>query len=106
MTPEEGNGTGEADLSQIEIGIAAAIYGDPDLIKMFNSSDVYSAMVRQYYATELPAEAQYLPEHNRRFAQEAARAENYHVRAPSVAKLRAVFRLETERWISNDWVVQ
>jgi hypothetical protein len=51
-------------------------------------------------------EAEYLPEHNRRFAQEAARPENYHLRAPSPAKLREVFRLETERWISNDWVVQ
>src|SRR5882724_8666823 len=40
------------------------------------------------------------------FARAAARAENYHVRAPSAAKLREVFRLETERWISNDWVVQ
>jgi hypothetical protein len=28
------------------------------------------------------------------------------VKAPSPAKLREVFRLETERWISNDWVVQ
>src|ERR1035438_7720158 len=41
-----------------------------------------------------------------RFAREASRPENYHVRAPSLAKLREVFRLETERWISNDWVVQ
>jgi hypothetical protein len=30
-------------------------------------------------------EAQYLPEHHRRFAREAARAENYHVRASSTA---------------------
>jgi len=28
------------------------------------------------------------------------------VKTPSPAKLREVFRLETERWISNDWVVQ
>src|SRR5213079_738006 len=51
-------------------------------------------------------EADYLPEHNRRFAREAARPEDYHVRTPSAARLREVFRLETERWISNDWVVQ
>ena len=51
-------------------------------------------------------EGEYLAEHNRRFAREAARPGNYHVRAPSAAKLREVFRLETERWISNDWVVQ
>src|SRR5258708_39555837 len=34
------------------------------------------------------------------------RGEDYHVRTPSAARLREVFRLETERWISNDWVVQ
>jgi hypothetical protein len=51
-------------------------------------------------------EAEYLPEHNRRFAREASRPENYHVRAPSLAKLREVLRLEMERWISNDGVVQ
>ena len=45
-------------------------------------------------------------EHNQRFAREAARPEDYHVRTPSTARLREVFRLETERWISNDWVVQ
>jgi len=28
------------------------------------------------------------------------------VKTPSPAKLREFFRLETERWISNDWVVQ
>src|SRR6266852_1451330 len=39
-------------------------------------------------------------------AREAARPEDYHVRTPSAARLREVFRLETERWISNDWVVQ
>jgi transposase len=62
--------------------------------------------IQGYEAANEYLEAEYLPEHNRRFAQEAARRENYHVRAPSPAKLREVFRLETERWISNDWVVQ
>ena len=61
--------------------------------------------IQSYEAANAYLEGEYLAEHNRRFAQEAARAENYHVRAPSVAKLREVFRLETERWISNDWVV-
>jgi len=59
-----------------------------------------------YEAANEYMEGEYLAEHNRRFAREAARPENYHVRAPSTAKLREVFRLETERWISNDWVVQ
>jgi len=62
--------------------------------------------IQSYEATNEYLEAEYLAEHNQRFAREAARAENYHVRAPSAAKLREVFRLETERWISNDWVAQ
>lgn len=62
--------------------------------------------IRSYEATNEYLEAEYLPEHNQRFAREAARAENYHVKTPSAAMLREVFRLETERWISNDWVVQ
>jgi hypothetical protein len=62
--------------------------------------------IQSYEAANEYLEAEYLPEHNRRFAREASRPENYHVRAPSLAKLREVFRLEMERWISNDWVVQ
>ena len=62
--------------------------------------------IASYEAANEYMEGEYLAEHNRRFAREAARPENYHVRAPSAAKLREVFRLETERWISNDWVVQ
>ena len=62
--------------------------------------------IQDYEAANEYLEAEYLPEHNRRFAREAARAEDYHVRTPSAAKLREIFRLETERWISNDWVVQ
>jgi transposase len=49
---------------------------------------------------------EYLPEHNRRFRCAAAEAEDYHRRAPSATELREVFRLETERIISNDWVVR
>jgi hypothetical protein len=62
--------------------------------------------IQNYEATNEYLEAEYLPEHNRRFAREAARPENYHVRTPSPTKLREVFRLETERWISNDGKVQ
>src|SRR6266481_2720156 len=62
--------------------------------------------IQDYEAANAYLEAEYLPEHNRRFAREAARPEDYHVRTPSAARLREVFRLETERWISNDWVVQ
>jgi hypothetical protein len=62
--------------------------------------------IQSYEVTNAYLEAEYLPEHNQRFAREAARSENYHVKTPSAAKLREVFRLETERWISKDWVVQ
>jgi len=50
-------------------------------------------------------ERDYLPEHNRRFARAAAQAEDYHRRAPKAAELERIFRLESERTISNDWVV-
>src|SRR5207302_753373 len=49
---------------------------------------------------------EYLPEHNRRFARPAAAPENYHRAAPSADQLRKIFRLESERTISNDWVVR
>jgi len=55
--------------------------------------------IQDYEAANAYLEAEYLPEHNRRFAREAARPEDYHVRGPSAARLREVFRLETERWI-------
>jgi hypothetical protein len=51
-------------------------------------------------------ESQYLPEHNRRFARAAARREDYHRRAPCAAKLDRIFRLESQRTISDDWVVR
>jgi transposase len=49
---------------------------------------------------------EYLPEHNGRFRCAAAEAENYHRQAPSAAELREVFRLQSQRIISNDWVVR
>jgi transposase len=51
-------------------------------------------------------ESEYLREHNRRFARAAARPENYHRHAPSPGKLEGIFRLETERVVSDDWVVR
>ncbi len=51
-------------------------------------------------------EAEYLPEHNRRFARPAARPEDYHRRAPRAAELDKIFRLESPRTISDDWVVR
>ncbi len=50
--------------------------------------------------------AEYLPEHNQRFAQAPASPEDYHRRAPHKGELRQIFRLEAKRRISNDWVVR
>jgi hypothetical protein len=36
----------------------------------------------------------------------AAQAEDYHGRKPSVRELDQIFRLETERAVSNDWVIR
>src|SRR6202795_1510814 len=49
-------------------------------------------------------EREYLPEHHRRFARVAAKAEDYHRRAPRTIELDRIFRLERERRISQDWV--
>ena len=49
---------------------------------------------------------EYLAEHNGRFGRAAARPEDYHRRAPGRAELDRIFRLETERSLSEDWVVR
>jgi len=49
---------------------------------------------------------EYLAEHNRRFARPAAGKEDFHRSAPSAAQLDRIFRLESERVISNDWVIR
>jgi len=48
----------------------------------------------------------YLPDHNRRFSRPPASTENYHRKCPGKAELDAIFRMEEERVISNDWVVR
>jgi len=50
-------------------------------------------------------EQEYLAEHNRRFARPPAATEDFHRPAPSAAQLDRIFRLESERVISNDWVI-
>jgi transposase len=59
-----------------------------------------------YAAANEYLEKEYLPEHNRRFAQAAAQPEDYHTARPSRSELRQSFRLERKRRISNDWVVR
>ncbi len=61
VVPGPGRGIGEADWSQIEVGVAAAVYGDGRLAEMFNTGDVYSAMAQGFYRDELTAEERALP---------------------------------------------
>ena len=49
---------------------------------------------------------QYCPQHNARYAQTAAAPEDVHLPSPGARKLAKILRLETERVLSNDWVVQ
>ncbi len=62
--------------------------------------------IQTYQAANAYLEADYLPEHNRRFARSPAQPEDYHLAAPGAERLNEIFRLETERWVSNDWVVR
>jgi Helix-turn-helix domain len=51
-------------------------------------------------------QAEYLADLNRRFAKAPARPENYHRPAPCAEELETAFRLRTEHFVSNDWVVR
>ena len=51
-------------------------------------------------------EQAYCDDHNRRFAVDAASAADYHLPAPGARQRREIFRLETERTLTNDWVVR
>ncbi len=62
--------------------------------------------IRSHAHANVYLERDYLPEHNRRFARAAAQREDYHRRAPRAAELDQIFRLESERTISEDWVVR
>src|SRR6266576_3233296 len=62
--------------------------------------------IASYEAANEYLKKEYLPAHNRRFAVPAAQPEDYHGRKPTARELREIFRLETERGISNDWVIR
>ncbi len=51
-------------------------------------------------------ETRYLPEHNDRFAQPPASAEDYHRRTPGRVALDRALQLEDTRVLSNDWVIR
>jgi transposase len=48
----------------------------------------------------------YWADHNRRFAQAAPSAEDFHLAIARGVQLNKVFRLEQKRIVSNDWVVR
>jgi DNA polymerase I len=60
IVPQGDCGLGEVDLSQIEVGIAAAVYNDARLTEMFNTGDVYVNMAKLFYHKQLAAEDQRL----------------------------------------------
>ena len=62
--------------------------------------------INRYAAANQYLENEYLAQHNRRFAQLPAQPQDYHGRKLTAYQLRQVFRLETERTISNDWVIR
>jgi len=62
--------------------------------------------VVSHEAANVYLRSEYLAEHNRRFARAAARTEDYHRSAPRTAELERIVQLETERTVSEDWVVR
>jgi Helix-turn-helix domain len=71
------------------------------LIKKLRRQNICSYEAANQFLAEV-----YLPEHNRRYSRAAASAEDYHRSTPSARALRAVFCLEQERIVSNDWVIR
>jgi hypothetical protein len=62
--------------------------------------------IDNYGAANRYLEEHYIAEHNRRYAQAAAAAADYHRRRPRARQLDEVFWLEEERVVSEDWVVR
>lgn len=71
------------------------------LVKKFRRQGIHEEAPANAYL-----EAHYLPALNRRFAKKPAQPQDYHRACPSRAELEQAFRLETERRVSNDWVVR
>ena len=62
--------------------------------------------IRTHEAANEYLQQEYLAGHNGRFAREPAAPQDYHRKPPPAKELEKVFCLETERSISNDWVVR
>ena len=80
IIPEDGCLIGEADWSQMEIGILAALYRKTTLIEMFNTGDVYSEMAKAFYKDEIEAAGLRLKgsEFKRKYPKHAENHENLH----------------------------
>ncbi len=61
IIPESGYGIGEVDYCQIEPGIAGAIFNNQQLIELYNTGDVYSAMAKLFFEDSLDAGTLALP---------------------------------------------
>src|SRR5713226_1215533 len=64
------------------------------------------AGIANYEQANTYLDEHYLAEHNRRYARPAAAEADYHRRQPTARQLDAVFWLEEERVVSEDWVVR
>ncbi len=53
IIPEHGKGIGEVDWSQFEVGVAAVVYRDDKLVRMFNKGDVYTLMAKEFFKAKL-----------------------------------------------------
>jgi hypothetical protein len=62
--------------------------------------------IRTHEAANRFLQDEYLADHNQRFARAPGSPQDYHRKAPGARELEQVFCLETERSISNDWVVR
>jgi len=71
------------------------------LVKKFRRQEIHEDAAANAYM-----ETHYLPALNQRFAKNAEQPQDYHRPGPSSAELDRVFRLQTDRWVSNDWVVR
>jgi DNA polymerase I len=56
VIPGPGNGIGEVDLSQIEMGLAAAMSSCSTMIDDYNSGDIYVSGAKKVFASELSVE--------------------------------------------------
>src|SRR5215469_713430 len=71
------------------------------LIKKLRRQNLCSYEAANHFLREI-----YLPEHNQRYGRPAASEEDFHRPKPSLRRLEEIFCLETQRALSNDWVVR